>query len=755
MVQLKMAPLKRLVPTPSVVHFIVLNLVAFSILSISPISLRLPDLTKNSVINSVQETPHFSLSLTKSQRNTSVILNDLLQSVDYENKSNPKTKKRFVLFRAIGNDLIPRHAKGQTWSNINFILKNEPAHAQLDVRWYINRLVDPEEELRVVQLLLDHNQTFTLQRLELSHYQEVPLAFSTDRYPDFLRSKLSHPSETTWQESFRKRQGLFAHLNNFIIANNPTRNAMLELGIASGAEYVLPWDGNCYITKHAWKKIRIGVQLSTNHQEVDRRLSNRYFLVPMVRMVEGNTLLLDDSYEPIETIEESQIIFRRDAEARFNTSLVYGHAPKVELIWRMQGNRTRMKNSQEIVKYMPHPSDMAENEYVANIGWVARLFSGMPGLEKRGASSLRGVSRSEGIERLVMSVAHEYAVREARFSGIESLMLYNRAELARNLNDWNEHRSSQLAPIVRRLHSMANNIMNDLKKTNADQGMRVSRNATILALAGLFTGDISFLMGSKQLLRISIFDHPVRKDANKIPIQLGGIGAHFCYTFDAARMLGATGHLSEGELQKMRAWAQAYGNRLQSEQEAVDAFFSDNIVGTLADIQAACVSAFAGDSFERLLRATNLARGRILSQFEHEASPGFQDGVRGLSAWSMLANIASKIGVDIWGFNQVHVAGGYSLGKERKKVVRPGILKAVIEVILNKAFKQRNISVNDPRLAALAWTGRKSYGTEFRLEGYGPRGSFPFDTKYDGSDDDLTPPFWNLAQPLRRKSSLP
>ncbi len=47
----------------------------------------------------------------------------------------PKPASEYILFRAIGNDLPPRHALGQSYTNVKFIIENEPAHEGLGKGW--------------------------------------------------------------------------------------------------------------------------------------------------------------------------------------------------------------------------------------------------------------------------------------------------------------------------------------------------------------------------------------------------------------------------------------------------------------------------------------------------------------------------------------------------------------------------------------------------------------------------------------------
>jgi len=70
----------------------------------------------------------------------------------------------FVLYRILGNDLYPRHKKGQTRENLQFALETEPQFEKCEKRWIVNRIIDKEAEHAVIELLLRHNQQFIADR---------------------------------------------------------------------------------------------------------------------------------------------------------------------------------------------------------------------------------------------------------------------------------------------------------------------------------------------------------------------------------------------------------------------------------------------------------------------------------------------------------------------------------------------------------------------------------------------------------------
>lgn len=66
----------------------------------------------------------------------------------------------FVLYRIIGNDLYPRHKKGQARENLQFILENEENLENCEKRWVVNRINNKKEERMIIDLLRQFNQPF-------------------------------------------------------------------------------------------------------------------------------------------------------------------------------------------------------------------------------------------------------------------------------------------------------------------------------------------------------------------------------------------------------------------------------------------------------------------------------------------------------------------------------------------------------------------------------------------------------------------
>lgn len=164
--------------------------------------------------------------------------------------------------------------------------------------------------------------------------------------------------------------------NLYVMNNNGARNVALDDG-RNRAKWVLPWDGNCFVTEEAWLEIRSAV-LKKPHLS--------YFAVPMDRVTD-NQVLLEADHQP-DPIDEPQLIFRRDSEQVFNEQFAYGRRPKVELIWRLAipGVWDRWKDRSWD---LPRPAPSAEAGQFAVAGWVARMASGNMFADENGEKSAR------------------------------------------------------------------------------------------------------------------------------------------------------------------------------------------------------------------------------------------------------------------------------------------------------------------------------------------------------------------------------
>jgi len=194
----------------------------------------------------------------------------------------------------------------------------------------------------------------------------------------------------------RLRTALYRHKNNYVMNNNGARNVALHDGL-SKAKWILPWDGNCFLTPQAWQTIVAAVTSQPHF---------KYFVVPMDRITDNKNLLRPD-YKP-NPVEEPQLIFRCDSEETFNEAHPYGRRPKVELFWRL-GIPGPWDHWPDDPWDQPRREKSAEYGQFGVAGWVARMFSGIKELESQSKVSRqsRYSKREEAIRAAIDYIDEE------------------------------------------------------------------------------------------------------------------------------------------------------------------------------------------------------------------------------------------------------------------------------------------------------------------------------------------------------------
>jgi len=320
----------------------------------------------------------------------------------YQGSPAARAAETFVLYRIIGNDLVPRHKKGQSRENLQYLLDYEPDLPDCEKRWVVNRIVDPEEEQAVIALLEARNQLYLHIPYREEAYASCPWDLEGLPYPGYTLTKQFHQLPGDFRQRLFKR--LYRHKNNYVINNNGARNAALADG-KTRAKWVLPWDGNCFLTPSAWAEIT---------SSVTARPWYPYIIVPMARITDYAALTQPD-FRP-RADQEPQIIFRSDTRETFNEEYYYSRRPKVELLWRL--GVPGPWNDWAI-----EPWDLPYTHYCPDAGkwllagWVARLPSGQSHLEVGNQSeTLRLTIRAEAVTRFLLQLDGKILAERNTFS---------------------------------------------------------------------------------------------------------------------------------------------------------------------------------------------------------------------------------------------------------------------------------------------------------------------------------------------------
>lgn len=269
---------------------------------------------------------------------------------------------KYILYRILGNDLPPRHLKGQTLDNLKFILEYEGDFVDCEKRFVLNRIVDFDTQSVICDLLMKAGYKFSIIPFILEQYREL--------------------------ESVNER---IQYLTNV----NRARNYCIEQGIEE-AEYVLPFDGGSMFREDGWQSFDANVRFNSG---------DPYFVVGQWRPKSYDDFLNVDQPELKEEykfgksvvtgIREPTVVFGQGHDKRFNEDLMYGNADKVELVAQLGIAGVWMNwISKDALKNM---SKFAGT--VKMISWVARLPSGNDVADFD--NQIRGKMRAEGIQRLL------------------------------------------------------------------------------------------------------------------------------------------------------------------------------------------------------------------------------------------------------------------------------------------------------------------------------------------------------------------
>lgn len=607
----------------------------------------------------------------------------------------------FVLYRILGNDLPPRHRKGQTRTNLALILAHEPALENCQKRWIVNRIIDPAEEAVIIELLERSGQLYTRIPFDLDEYAGIGWETGGFSEPGFFLSKTFE----AMQPEGRVNADVHARRlkNIYAMNNNGGRNAALEAG-RSVAKWVLPWDGNCFLTESGWREIR---------QAVKQQAHLKYFVVPMLR-VSSNEVLLQGGKESAAE-DEPQLIFRRDAAEMFDEARPYGTRPKVDLIMRLG-----IPGPWDKWRAEPWEAPMAglalEAGQFANAGWVGRLESGQPHLEQRGSSGMRTLARADAIvsmldelDRQALSsrlrpdtLCHYDGTRvaglaqEAPEDLRSALKVDAEAALARgpysvahksgvapsgSANDylslarywWPNPASRDGLPYVNRDGDDV--FRSGLAEFASDRSDRIRLqhlfdDSIVLALAWATLGEQRYIDHAVKLVRTWFIEPQTRMTPHLRFAQLvrgheshvhGGAGildfAGLPRLLDAVRLMEQAGALDERDRLAFRHWLRSYSDWLQDSPQGRHAARALNNHGTFYDLQTASIAIFLGDAaaLNAILRR---ARERLPHQFdEHGAQPRELARTRprhyshyNLVAWISLAQAAESVGDDLWNY---------------------------------------------------------------------------------------------------------
>lgn len=627
---------------------------------------------------------------------------------------NNNQMSKFALYRILGNDLPPRHGTGQTLGNLEFILEHESSLPDCEKRWVVNRIADLDQERQIISLLDRHGQKYIHIPFELDEYAEHH--YDIDGLPGQFYLHCANDPHALPILRARALEYPFRYKNLYAMNNNGARNAALEEG-RTLAEWVMPWDGNCFVTMSAWNSIV---------QDVASLHDEKYLIVPMMRVHDNSDLLREDFVPG--ALEEPQIAFHRLSHEKFDNSKRYGFNPKVDLLRRLKvpGPWERWPDV-PWEKGVFRLSDEAGK--FRNSGWVARLSSGAA--ESENVQNKRYLARINGIIRMLSSL--DERVLRTRFRH-EDLIFYDESVLSASRLAWGNNQpnaSSAIDELIATAQSLLGaGPYSVTKKTSMppsgdkhdylnpapywwkdpDQagvtaemhdGKRLQENelyspesnkydrtrlqllfdqTMILALAWYFSDEKKYAEHAAFLIRTWFLDPATRMNPHLKYAQIrlgekdeqlgyGIIETKDLYFFlDAVRLVSRSGKLSHSEQEQFRQWCREFLAWLLNSSQGRRVFMAQNNQGTYYDLQVASLAAFLDDA-QTLLQILRISCMRAAQQFlpdgrqpeELKRTNSLHYSVFNLQGWFNLSRIARKADMGLWN-SAVTGAGCPSVG---------------------------------------------------------------------------------------------
>src|SRR5690625_406541 len=491
--------------------------------------------------------------------------------------------------------------------------------------------------------------------------------------------------------------------------NNGARNLALREG-KKRAKWVLPWDGNCYLTPDAWNQIR---------QDVTSSPWYTHFVVPMARMLSNDDLI--NNVAPPDPVEEPQLIFRGDTECYFNEDYCYGRRPKVEFFWGIgiPGKWDRWKDD---LWDIPRRSNLVEQQQFGLAGWVARLYSGMGNLEKDSAESFRnrGLARQEAI---VSTLRHIDKKLNPGAANKSSLQIYSTEKIRELAKSYKAGKTSRLADsilqdaeeaLTRGPFSVVDKTTlppsgdphdywhpapywwpnpdtpdrlpytkrdgervpgtrlyePDSDKYDRSRIQRVFDDSISLALAWKVSGEDKYIAHAADILKRFFVEPATRMNPhlNYAQVRMGinkNNGAStgliefkdLYYYLDAVRIIEQSGALSAEDIGSFSSWLSDYKTWLMESAQGLKESRGLNNHGTYYDLHLAAVAAYLGDE-STLYETFARAQGRIVEQITPDGRQPNELGRKtsahyccyNLQGFLNLAKYAKNWGVDIWGY---------------------------------------------------------------------------------------------------------
>jgi len=578
--------------------------------------------------------------------------------------SQQQSKYRYALLRILGNDIPMRHDPDQTYNNLRFTLEHEKEFDNCLKVWILNRIVDQEKRQKLIDLLTLHGKMYVDIPYKAKELAKAGYCFYDLPSDDYkLTDKFSSLDD---RDKIIVDTAILRLKSNYIINNNGARNKALQVGMQH-ADWVFPWDGNCFLSEQAWNSIT-----STLKQRADLQ----YHIVPMERLLNNRDVLCANHHP--NPIEEPQVIFRKDVTIRFNQWLMYGLQPKVELLKRL-GVAGIWDNWKRL--YPWEYISIKHGSYTYNYswaGWVSRLFSGSHHQELDAKN--RAMAREKGVVQFITNIDRSYSYRNFKNS---NLVFYDEALLNKIRTKHSNIKSGPFSKTLFHLKSNANKFLSNplysvVDKTtlppsgdkrdywhpapyswpnpNTADGLpyifkdgervpgtrmyekesnkydrtsiqRVFDETTALALAGYIYSNETYMEKASKLIRTWFIEDKTAMNPHLTYSQVimgrnknrgtasGLIETKDMYFFlDAVRLVKKSQFWSKEDDHKMDNWCKRFLHWLKTSDQGQQEVATLNNHGVAFDLQTYALAAYIGDVDEMyaiFLRALSRLKGHV------------------------------------------------------------------------------------------------------------------------------------------------
>ncbi len=221
---------------------------------------------------------------------------------------------KYGVARILGNDLNGMHGENQTYDNLKFTLQHEKLGNDVEVIYFLNRIVNIKKKKELIDLLHRYRQKFVDIPFDYRRFNRM--------YSQVKNRKLLLEVEkmrlNEW--NYRIASKRLKKYNLMLINNNGSRNFALNyMKQRKRYKWIFILDSNSYFIEKDFEEIK---------KNLTDDLDVAYF--PLIRVKNNKEVLTEnlDKYP----LYEGQLAFKSNTNITFNEELPYGGAPKAELL---------------------------------------------------------------------------------------------------------------------------------------------------------------------------------------------------------------------------------------------------------------------------------------------------------------------------------------------------------------------------------------------------------------------------------------